>query len=69
MSEQRSGGDAGDTAREMREHEREARERDSDERDPATGVAADEHVADDIDPAAEPAPPGNVGSGEVSGGS
>ena len=69
MSEQRSGGDARDTAREMREHEREARERDSDERDPATGVAADEHVADDIDPAAEPAPPGNVGSGEVSGGS
>jgi hypothetical protein len=69
MSEQRSGGDAGDTAREMREHEREARERDSDERDPATGVAADEHVADDVDPAAEPAPPGNVGSGDVSGGS
>jgi hypothetical protein len=69
MSEQRSAGDAGDTAREMREHEREARERDPDERDPATGVPADEHVADDIDPAAEPAPPGNVGTGEVSGGS
>jgi hypothetical protein len=63
MADQQSG--AGETAREMREHEREARERDPDERDPATG----EHVADDIDPAAEPAPPGNVGSGDVSGGS
>jgi hypothetical protein len=67
MADQQSG-DAGDTAREMREHEREARERDPDERDPATGVPADEHIADDIDPAAEPAPPGNVGTGEVSGG-
>src|SRR3954465_4359972 len=59
---------AGDTAREMREHEREARERDPDERDPP-GVPADENVGDDIAPAAEPAPPGNVGTGEVSGGS
>ena len=39
MTEQ-SGG-AGDTAREMREHEREARERDPGERDPATGVPGD----------------------------
>src|SRR4051794_25411932 len=65
--------DAGDTAREMREHEREARERDADERDPATGVAdagdgADTHAGDG-DPAAEPAPPGNVQAGELSGGS
>jgi hypothetical protein len=69
MSEQRSAGDAGDTAREMREHEREARERDPDERDPATGVASDEDLAGDVDPAAEPAPPGNVQSGDLSGGS
>ena len=55
MADQQSG--AGETAREMREHEREARERDPDERDPATGVPADEHVADDTDPTAEPAPP------------
>ncbi len=61
MSEQ-SGG-AGDTAREMREHEREARERDPDERDSATGVTEEA----DIDPA-NPAPPGNVQTGEVSGG-
>jgi hypothetical protein len=60
MSEQSSGG-AGETAREMREHEREARERDADERDPDTGTA---------DPRAdEPAPPANVQTGEVSGGS
>jgi hypothetical protein len=56
----------------MREHEREARERDPDERDPATGVAEgagpDTHAGDG-DPAAEPAPPGNVGTGEISGGS
>jgi len=62
MTEQ-SGG-AGDTAREMREHEREARERDPDERDPATGVPGDA----DTDPD-NPAPPGNVQTGEVSGGS
>jgi hypothetical protein len=72
MADQSSGG-AGETAREMREHEREARERDPDERDPATGVAdtgadRDPHAGDG-DPAAEPAPPGNVGTGEVSGGS
>jgi hypothetical protein len=69
--QQSSGGDAGDTAREMREHEREARERDPDERDPATGVegaGADTHAGDG-DPAAEPAPPGNVGTGELTGGS
>jgi hypothetical protein len=69
MADEHAGGNAGDTAREMREHEREARERDPDERDPATGVPSDERIADDTDPAAEPAPPGNVGTGEVSGGS
>jgi hypothetical protein len=70
MADQSSGG-AGETAREMREHEREARERDPDERDPATGVAdagGRDTDAADGDPAAEPAPPGNVGSGELSGG-
>ena len=60
MSEQSSGG-AGETAREMREHEQAARERDADERDPETGST---------DPRGdEPAPPGNVQTGEVSGGS
>jgi hypothetical protein len=72
MADQSSGG-AGETAREMREHEREARERDPDERDPATGVAdtggdRDTDAADG-DPAAEPAPPGNVQTGQISGGS
>jgi hypothetical protein len=61
MSEQQSG--AGDTAREMREHEREAREREPEERDTATAGAGDPDVA------SEPAPPGNVQTGEVSGGS
>jgi hypothetical protein len=73
MASEQAGGNAGDTAREMREHEREARERDPDERDPATGVdetgAGRDTHAGDGDPAAEPAPPGNVGTGEVSGGS
>lgn len=59
MTDQSTGG-AGDAAREMREHEREASERDADERDPQTGV-------DDPD-AQKPAPPGNVQSGDVSGG-
>jgi hypothetical protein len=72
MADQQSSGGAGETVREMREHEREARERDPDERDPATGVAEgagpDTHAGDG-DPAAEPAPPGNVGTGEISGGS
>jgi hypothetical protein len=63
MSEQ-SGQDAGDIARDMQEHEREARERDDDERDPATGVE---------DPDAEPgtvkpAPPGTASTGELGGG-
>ncbi|HEX2102570.1 MAG TPA: hypothetical protein VHF51_02895 [Solirubrobacteraceae bacterium] len=61
MSEQQSGG-AGDTAREMREHEREAQERDPDERTETT-------VPTEPDVASEPAPPGNVQTGEVSGGS
>jgi len=59
MSEQ-TGGGAAETEREMREHEREARERDSDERD--TGLGSDTDVQ-------HPAPPGNVQTGEVSGGS
>jgi hypothetical protein len=61
MSEQ-SGRDAGDIAREMQEHEREARERDDDERDSATGVE---------DPDArtgKPAPPGTTPTGELGGG-
>jgi hypothetical protein len=60
MSEEHIGG-AGETAREMREHEREAQERDADERDPETGST---------DPRGDkPAPPGNIQTGEVSGGS
>jgi hypothetical protein len=66
MADQQSG--AGETAREMREHEREARERDADERDPATGVDT-ETARSEPDVASEPAPPGNVQTGEVSGGS
>jgi hypothetical protein len=62
MSEHQSGGGAGETEREMREHEREARERDPDERNPETGGLAE---PDDDNPA----PPGNVQTGEVSGGS
>jgi hypothetical protein len=68
MSDQHSG-DAGETAREMREHEREARERDADERDPATGVDTESTGGAEPDVASEPAPPGNVQTGEVSGGS
>jgi len=49
--------DAADKERAMREHEREARERDSEER-------ADK--SRDAD-AANPAPPGNVQQGEVTG--
>jgi hypothetical protein len=58
MSEEQTGG-AAETEREMREHEREARERDSDERDPDAGG----------EPAENAAPPGNVQTGEISGGS
>jgi hypothetical protein len=65
MSEQ-AGHDAADTAREMREHEREARERDADERDPATGVA-DGDTADD-ERERRPAPPGTAPTGELGGG-
>jgi hypothetical protein len=63
VSEQ-SGRDAGDIAQEMQEHEREARERDDDERDPATGV-------EDLDTDAhtgKPAPPGTTATGELGGG-
>ena len=63
MSEEHSGG-AADQEREMREHEREARERDADERDADTAAGAA-----DTDVASEPAPPGNIQTGEVSGGS
>jgi hypothetical protein len=63
MSEEQSGGGAADTEREMREHEREARERDPDERNPET--AGLREPGDDDNPA----PPGNVQTGEVSGGS
>ena len=62
MSEQ-SGG-AGGNPPEFRAHARQARERDPDERDPATGVAGDAETDPD-----NPAPPGNVQTGEVSGGS
>ena len=62
MSEEQSGG-AAETEREMREHEREARKRDADERNPET--AGLEDPGDD----ANTAPPGNVQTGEVSGGS
>jgi hypothetical protein len=44
----------------MREHEREARERDPDERSP------DSDTSPDLDPN-EPAPPGNIQSGGQSG--
>jgi hypothetical protein len=61
MSEQ-SGRDAGDIAREMQE--REARERDDDERDSATG--GDDPDADAR--TAKPAPPGTTSTGELGGG-
>jgi hypothetical protein len=57
MSEQQTGG-AGETERELREHEREAQKRDADERDPDASIDSD-----------KPAPPGNVQTGEISGGS
>jgi hypothetical protein len=63
MSEQ-SGRDAGDIAQEMREHEREARERDDDERDSATGVEDPDADAR----TAKPAPPGTTPTGELGGG-
>jgi hypothetical protein len=55
-----SGGGAAETEREMREHEEEALRRDSDERGPGTGADRD---------AENSAPPGNVQTGEISGGS
>jgi hypothetical protein len=63
MSEQ-SGRDAGDIAQEMQEHEREARERVDEERDPATGVEEPDADAG----AAKPAPPGTTSTGELGGG-
>jgi hypothetical protein len=62
MTEEHTGG-AADQEREMREHEREARERDADERNPETAGLAE--PGDDENPA----PPGNIQTGEVSGGS
>jgi hypothetical protein len=61
MSEQQG---AGETEREMREHEREAAARDGDERDPATGVADEESEPG----TAKPAPPGGAATGELGGG-
>jgi hypothetical protein len=63
MSEQ-SGHDAADTAREMREHEREALERDDDERDRTTDVEDDDTDAR----GGKPAPPGGAATGELGGG-
>ena len=63
MSEQ-SGRDAGDIAQEMLEHEREARERDDDERDSATGVEDPDADAR----TGKPAPPGTTPTGELGGG-
>ena len=63
MSEQ-SGHGAGDAAREMREHEREARERDADERDPAS--RARDQEADEG--AGKLAPPDGTSTGELGGG-
>jgi hypothetical protein len=62
MSEQ-SGHGAGDAAREMREHEREARERDADERDPASRARRGVDAG-----AAKPAPPEGSSTGELGGG-
>ena len=63
MSEQ-SGQGAGDIAHEMREHEREARERDDDERDSPTGVEDPDADASTV----KPAPPGTAATGELGGG-
>ena len=63
MSEQ-PGRDAGDMAQEMQEHEREARERVDEERDPATGVEDPDTDAS----TAKPAPPGTASTGELGGG-
>jgi len=64
MSEQQGAGGAGETEREMREHEREAAARDADERDPATGVGDPESEPG----TAKPAPPGTAATGELGGG-
>lgn len=57
-------GGARDEARRMREHEREAAERDTDERDPATGV----EDAESEPGTGKPAPPGTAATGELGGG-
>jgi hypothetical protein len=64
MSEQQGAGGAGETEREMREHEREAAARDADERDPATGVTDPESEPG----TAKPAPPETTPTGELGGG-
>ena len=61
MSDQ---GNAAETEREMREHEREAAARDADENDPATGVTD----AESEPGTAKPAPPGTTATGERGGG-
>jgi hypothetical protein len=48
----------------MQQHEREARERDADERDPTTGVQDPDADAG----AVKPAPPGTAPTGELGGG-
>jgi hypothetical protein len=53
--------DAARTEQEMREHERQARERDSDERSP------DGDTSPDPETGAQPAPPGNIQAGGQSG--
>jgi hypothetical protein len=63
MSDQ-PGQDAADTAREMREHEREALERDADERDRTTDVEDE----DTDTRGGKPAPPGSAATGELGGG-
>lgn len=55
---------AGDTAREMREHEREARERDVDEQDPESRREDAETDAR----GAKPAPPESMPTGKLGGG-
>jgi hypothetical protein len=55
---------AGDMAREMREHEREARERDVDEQGPGTGGEDSEAG----ERPAKPAPPETTPTGKLGGG-
>lgn len=58
--------DAADTEREMREHEAEARERDSSEKDPVAGMA--DGVTGDKDDPDDAAPPGTAARGTTGAG-